>query len=188
MFRPNPDDGRQPKTFGLNILIFNFLTFSLVNRIFLLKRTLWTKIKNTVNHFISWSVSLFSTAVLIGETINQQLTWLLHNESQVLLLLSLLVLALTKLNNPGLVLKCPNLTTTTPSWRFICAYSISVCIRLSVYSWVFAILTNRKARKIQVNWNSEKEFLLRVQAKSWEAFEICGRGVSRRLSPSHKYS
>ena len=39
----NPDDGKQPKTFGLNIFIFKFLTFSLVNRLFLLKRTLWTK-------------------------------------------------------------------------------------------------------------------------------------------------
>ena len=43
----NPDDGKQPKTFGLNpfnFTIFNFFNFfSLVFEIHFIERTLWTK-------------------------------------------------------------------------------------------------------------------------------------------------
>ncbi len=37
------DDGKQPKTFGFNILILQFINFfSFVNSIYFIKRTLWT--------------------------------------------------------------------------------------------------------------------------------------------------
>jgi len=43
----NPDDGKQPKTFGLkvfNFTIFNFFNFfSLVYEIHFIERTLWTE-------------------------------------------------------------------------------------------------------------------------------------------------
>ena len=49
----NPDDGKQPKMFGLNFFnftIFNFLTFfSLVYEIHFIKRTLWTIMNNNNN-------------------------------------------------------------------------------------------------------------------------------------------
>ena len=62
----NPDDGKQPKTFGLNNfqLIFNyFLTFSLVNRTIIIIIIITTLFKCHM---------YFSTVVLlIGDTINK---------------------------------------------------------------------------------------------------------------------
>ena len=45
----NPDDGKQPKTFGSNILILRFLTVSLVNGIYFTKA-------NIINYTYNYTI------------------------------------------------------------------------------------------------------------------------------------